>query len=379
MFCSIIVPVFQRPAVLALFIESLTTSIEAHSEVIFIDDGSPEASAEILEAAVRTLRNAGYHAQLVRHATPRGCGQSLNEGLQLASGEYLIFADSDLILVPGWQGRLVEAAQTIAPSTGAVAGMAASVLLYPQSGAVQHAGIRFSNSEARHWKLNASPASFVERHEEVQAAAFALFAMSRQVFEEVGLLDEEYLNGYEDFDYQFRARRHGHRTVLATTCPSFHWEQRNGPHRAVNRKSNLARLWQLHGPHVTDDLTGAVTGAVAAAVSASGATEIVDLAESRVLARAVRRGLSSQITSWLDLSHLVSDGEGLNLGLLPDGLTPRGSTVFLVENFVQAIDNHWFLRGRLEKGNRDKFVDLFGNVVAAEDLQSLAYPGRRVR
>ena len=333
----------------------------------------------MLEDAVRALRGAGHQSQLIRHASPRGCGQSLNEGLRQASGDYLIFADSDLILAPGWQQQLIDAAGTIASSTGAVAGMAASVLLYPQSGAVQHAGIRFSRSEARHWKLNASPAAFSNEHEEVQAAAFALFAMSRRVFDDVGFLDEEYLNGYEDFDYQFRARRQGHRTILATASRSFHWEQRNGPHRAVNRKSNLARLWQLHGADVIDDLTQAVADGVAAAVSAVGSNEIVDLAESRVLVRAVRSSLSSQVTSWHDLSHLVNDGEGLSLGLLPESLVPQDSTVFLVENFVQAVDNHWFLRQRLERGNNDQFVDLFGNVVAAKDLQQFAYPGRRVR
>lgn len=67
--------------------------------------------------------------------------------------------------------------------------MTAGVLLYPQTGGVQHCGISFSETLGRHLYLNARTSDLPDSPYTVQLAAFALFAMTRKVKDSVGLLD----------------------------------------------------------------------------------------------------------------------------------------------------------------------------------------------
>jgi dolichol-phosphate mannosyltransferase len=54
-----------------------------HDQILFIDDGSTDGTAQILEAAVRRKENIG-HVHLLRHATNRGYGQSIIDAFDYA-------------------------------------------------------------------------------------------------------------------------------------------------------------------------------------------------------------------------------------------------------------------------------------------------------
>lgn len=48
MFFSIIVPVFQTPSILKIFLDSLSNTIKFQTQIIFINDGSGNAISELL-------------------------------------------------------------------------------------------------------------------------------------------------------------------------------------------------------------------------------------------------------------------------------------------------------------------------------------------
>ena len=103
---SSIVPVYQQADILSHFIDSLVRTIEPGTEVIFVNDGSGPAAAAVLEDAKLKLEATGCSATILTNDSLRGCGQSLNRGLEAATGDLLVFADSDLMLEPGWQQSL---------------------------------------------------------------------------------------------------------------------------------------------------------------------------------------------------------------------------------------------------------------------------------
>ena len=87
---SIIVPVYKVEDVLERCIESLISQTYKNIEIILIDDGSPDCCGEICdEYAKRDSRI------IVLHKENGGLSSARNEGIKNASGNYILFVDSD--------------------------------------------------------------------------------------------------------------------------------------------------------------------------------------------------------------------------------------------------------------------------------------------
>ena len=84
---SVIIPTYNRRALLLGAVESVLAQQDCEPEVIVVDDGSTDDT----RAALRPLRErVGYV-----HQAARGVAAARNTGARLASGEWLAFLDSD--------------------------------------------------------------------------------------------------------------------------------------------------------------------------------------------------------------------------------------------------------------------------------------------
>jgi glycosyltransferase involved in cell wall biosynthesis len=100
---SVVIPCYNQARFLPAAIESvLAQRTQADVEIIAVDDGSPDDSAEIAS------RYDGV--TVIRQANAGLCG-ARNTGIAHASGRYLLFLDSDDFLRPG---MLAEAARAFA-------------------------------------------------------------------------------------------------------------------------------------------------------------------------------------------------------------------------------------------------------------------------
>ncbi|MDO9165174.1 MAG: glycosyltransferase family 2 protein [Rhodoferax sp.] len=92
---SVVVPLFNEAAVIALFHARLVKVLGACPgvhEIIYVDDGSTDASPQVLENIRATCPNAGV-ARLSRNF---GKERAMTAGLELARGEAVIILDVDL-------------------------------------------------------------------------------------------------------------------------------------------------------------------------------------------------------------------------------------------------------------------------------------------
>lgn len=87
---SIIVPVYNTEKYLDRCVKSLLSQTLSNIEVILVDDGSPDGSGRICDDF-----SAGDPRVRVIHKKNEGQGIARNAGLDLASGEYVLFIDSD--------------------------------------------------------------------------------------------------------------------------------------------------------------------------------------------------------------------------------------------------------------------------------------------
>ncbi len=107
----VIVPVYKAEATLPRCIESvLTQQLPGGLRLILVDDQSPDRSGEICDAyAAKDPR------VMVLHRRERGVSGARNAGLRAATGEYIVFLDSDDALRPGALAAAL-AAQAAAPN-----------------------------------------------------------------------------------------------------------------------------------------------------------------------------------------------------------------------------------------------------------------------
>jgi len=91
----VIVPVFNREAVVGEAVASLARQTLEDMEIIVVDDGSSDSSADEAEAAA-----GAKPVRVIRHPSNRGIPAARNTGLQAARGRYIAWLDSDDLARP---------------------------------------------------------------------------------------------------------------------------------------------------------------------------------------------------------------------------------------------------------------------------------------
>ena len=132
----VIVPVYKAEATLPRCIESvLTQQLPGGLRLILVDDQSPDRSGEICDAyAAKDPR------VMVLHRRERGVSGARNAGLRAATGEYIVFLDSDDALRPGaLAAALAAQVETLASKTEGFAVLDTAVE-EPMKAAIRAAG-----------------------------------------------------------------------------------------------------------------------------------------------------------------------------------------------------------------------------------------------
>ncbi|WP_294160432.1 glycosyltransferase family 2 protein [uncultured Selenomonas sp.] len=104
---SVIVPIYNVASYLAACLDSILAQTFRDFEVILVDDGSTDESADI--AAAYAKKDA--RILLIRHRWNRGAADARNLGLELCRGRYVSFIDGDDVLMPSYLERLLLVAQ----------------------------------------------------------------------------------------------------------------------------------------------------------------------------------------------------------------------------------------------------------------------------
>ena len=101
---SVVVPTHDRRRLLGQTLASILRQREVDLEVLVVDDGSSDGTAE----AVAGLGDA--RVRLLRHPTPQGVAAARNRGIAEAAGAWLAFCDDDDLWAPDKLARQLQAA-----------------------------------------------------------------------------------------------------------------------------------------------------------------------------------------------------------------------------------------------------------------------------
>ena len=109
--CSVVIISLNEGESLRRTVDNMLATLPPASEIIVVDDGSTDGSADFL--------GEGYAVTLLRSNERLGVAGARNFGAGYTSGNVLVFSDAHVIAPPGWFEALLELLAR--PETGAVA------------------------------------------------------------------------------------------------------------------------------------------------------------------------------------------------------------------------------------------------------------------
>lgn len=192
LFVSIIIPVFNADRYLDQCLRAINTSSYSNYEIIVVDDGSTDDSAEL-------ARKKGAIVFQLPHQS--GPAAARNYGTQKAQGEILFFVDSDVLVQSGTVGRVVADFQENRD-------IAAVFGSYDDSPAENNFLSQYKNLFHH----------FIHQESSSEAVTFwaGCGAVRREVFEKVGGFNEKRYTRpeIEDIELGYRMKRKGYRILL---------------------------------------------------------------------------------------------------------------------------------------------------------------------
>jgi GT2 family glycosyltransferase len=174
------------------------------------------AKADDLEEKV----HESHGVTLMRFDLPKSFAYANNLAIKRCNNDFYLLMNNDILLNTN----------TIAAMLGVLSreskvGICGTRLLFPD-GTIQHCGVAFGQGRTGpyHW-LRKQPVQLAPKgDQEFQAVTGACMLIRREVWEELGGLDEEYPFGLEDIDFCLRARQVGWRVICSNSTASLHFE-----------------------------------------------------------------------------------------------------------------------------------------------------------
>lgn len=103
MLLSVIIPVYRVESTLHRCVESVLSQHVSEMEIILVDDGSPDSCPQLCDEWAQLDQRIR-----VIHKANGGLSDARNAGINIATGEYITFVDSDDYLAPDTYAPLLE-------------------------------------------------------------------------------------------------------------------------------------------------------------------------------------------------------------------------------------------------------------------------------
>jgi O-antigen biosynthesis protein len=221
---SVVTLTFNKLACTRRCLESLLATAGRPWELIVVENGSTDGTAEWLPGFRDRAAAAGVRVVPVMNRRNVGCSTARNQGIAAASGERVVFVDNDVALRSrGWLERLGRCLEE-----NPRAGIVGPKLIYPfEPFAIQFAGGEVSRSGRVRFRGRGEPREAPEYNSprEVQCFISACFMTRRALLQEVGGFDEAFNPvEYEDIDLSYRIRSRGYRILYLPGVEMYHFE-----------------------------------------------------------------------------------------------------------------------------------------------------------
>lgn len=200
---SIVIPTYNQKTYLAECIDSIERYTPEPHEIIVVDNGSEDGTADYL----RSLKNRSIRYKI--SARNLGFAGGVNQGLMMARGTTVLFLNNDTIVTERWLSNLLaclngrERSGLVGPVTNYISGEQLIATTYGSTEEMHRFAQSYNRSDPAKWATNERLTGFC-------------VLMRKDVFRRIGFLDEGFeIGNCEDDDFGLRCRLLGLDLVIA--------------------------------------------------------------------------------------------------------------------------------------------------------------------
>lgn len=216
---SIVIPTYNRANSIAKTLDSVFSQSMTDFEVVVVDDGSTDNTGDVVSKYV------DRKALLYYFQPNRGVSSARNFGAEKASGEYLLFLDSDDSVAPNW---LLDYEKNILED--------GADLLYCGITRIKHGVVVGYTDPVNPYNDGVACGNFIP----------GSFCLKRELFESVGGYDP-ILSYSENTELSFRLKQKGLKEKFISACNLLYEVSEDGLSRNwLNRKKAMLHIIKKH-------------------------------------------------------------------------------------------------------------------------------------
>lgn len=200
--------------------ESIYSEGFAPFEVVFVDNGSTDASVEF-------VRKNFPGVVIIENTENAGFARANNQGIEKAAGKYILTLNNDVELKKGFLKELAKAAEESSEEIGM---WAVKILSFDERDVIDSVGglLIYQDGLAKGRGRLEKDSGQYDRAEEVFIPSACAGLYRRTMLDSVGLFDEDFFAYCEDTDLGLRARLSGWKTMSVPKAVVYHYYSGTG-------------------------------------------------------------------------------------------------------------------------------------------------------
>jgi hypothetical protein len=228
---TVIIPTHNMKKDLIDCLNSLIKQSYKDYEIVIVDDASTDGTYEFLKEAYPFVN-------VIRNKIKVGPEASRNIAIKIIKSKYIAFLDADTLVNEKWLEELIKAMET---NKDEKVGMCScKILKYRLPHTIDNIGHGlYYDFSPIHLGEGKPSEKFSNEMQEVFGICLAGALVKKEIFDIVGLFDEDYQGNFGDDEWTWRARLHGYRCIYVPTAIMYHKRRGSG----ILNKENIIR-WE---------------------------------------------------------------------------------------------------------------------------------------
>jgi len=211
-------------------------------EIVIVDNGSDQYNKRWIynymnNHADYIIRSLDYDTDEYNYAAIH------NYAIPKCAGEYVIMLNNDTeVIEPTWIEQLVG------PMIDSQFGIVGAKLLY-RDHHIQHCGVVYNEKVKSFYHIHCGECDQIEDSNEYKifpAVTGACIAFEKQMFINLGGMDENLAVAYNDIDLCMKVRKHGHRILYSPYARLYHYESKSRGYDTTFEKQMIEYVERLY-------------------------------------------------------------------------------------------------------------------------------------